>query len=154
MNDDEYIKRVLELTAAAIVDGDSPFGACLVKENKVLALARNRTIAENNPTAHAEMVAIREACAASGSESLRGSTAYCSCEPCAMCLMGLFYVGVTRVVYAATLDDARAAGSGDPPLGAQMLNDLGRLNLTLVQGPFRGNAQELFQRFIQSHGHL
>ncbi len=154
MDDDDYIKRVLELAAGAISDGDGPFGACLVRGDRVLASSRNRTVAEDNPTAHAEMIAIREACRSWGSKALEGATAYCSCEPCAMCLMALFYVGVKRVVYAATLDDARAVGSGDPPLNAEALNELGHLDLQLVHGALRTEAREVFQRYLDAHGHL
>lgn len=90
-----------------------PFGAVIVRDGEVLAEGWNRVTSENDPTAHAEVTAIRRACAAIGDFSLRGATLYTSCEPCPMCLASAFWARVDRIVYANTRSEAAAIGFDD-----------------------------------------
>lgn len=135
--------------------GEAAFGAVIVsKEGKVLAASRNQTISEDNPILHAEIVSIRDACKSYGSKALVGSTIYCSCEPCMMCLSAAFYSQIEKVVFAATLDDAIKDGSGDPPLRAYWLNETGNLGLELIQGIYRDDALKVFRDYIKKYGRL
>lgn len=90
-----------------------PFGAVVVKDGAVLATACNRVTSTNDPTAHAEIVAIRAACRALGSFQLDGCDLYASCEPCPMCLGAIYWARPRAVYYAATRADAAAAGFDD-----------------------------------------
>ena len=90
-----------------------PFGAVVAKDGKIIARGANRVTATNDPTAHAEVVAIREACKALGSFQLAGCEIYSSCEPCPMCLAAIYWARPERVFFAATKDDAARAGFDD-----------------------------------------
>jgi tRNA(Arg) A34 adenosine deaminase TadA len=90
-----------------------PFGAVVVKDGAVIAKAANAVVANNDPTAHAEVQAIRAACATLGSFSLAGCDIYASCEPCPMCLGAILWARLRAVYYAATRGDAAVAGFDD-----------------------------------------
>jgi guanine deaminase len=90
-----------------------PFGAIVVRDGEVVAAAANAVVANNDPTAHAEVQAIRAACAALGSFQLEGCDIYASCEPCPMCLGAILWARPRAVYYAATRADAAAAGFDD-----------------------------------------
>jgi len=90
-----------------------PFGAVIVHEGKVVGEGSNRVTTTMDPTAHAEIVALRDAAKNLGRFDLRGCVLYTSCEPCPMCLAAVYWARVDRVVYAATQDEAAAAGFDD-----------------------------------------
>lgn len=90
-----------------------PFGAVIVRDGVVLAEGWNEVTSTNDPTAHAEVTAIRRACRAVGDFSLAGATLYTSCEPCPMCLASAYWARIDRIVYANTRDDAAAIGFDD-----------------------------------------
>jgi tRNA(Arg) A34 adenosine deaminase TadA len=90
-----------------------PFGAVIVRNGQVLAEGWNQVTSTNDPTAHAEVVAIRRACASVGDFALPGATLYTSCEPCPMCLACAYWARVARIVYANTREDAAAIGFDD-----------------------------------------
>ena len=114
MNRDELMLRAVSLAernAASVTGG--PFGAVIVKDGKVVAEASNTVTVDNDPTAHAEVNAIRKACAALGTFDLSGCELYTSCEPCPMCLAACYWAHIDRVYYAADREDAAAAGFDD-----------------------------------------
>ena len=90
-----------------------PFGAVVVRDGVVIADGWNEVTSAKDPTAHAEVVAIRRACAALDAFSLSGSTLYASCEPCPMCLAAMYWARIDRLVYANTRDQAAAVGFDD-----------------------------------------
>ena len=90
-----------------------PFGAVIARNNRVLAIGWNKVTSFNDPTAHAEIVAIRNACRALNSFSLEGCTLYVSCEPCPMCLAAVYWAKIDKLYFAATRTDAEAAGFAD-----------------------------------------
>jgi guanine deaminase len=90
-----------------------PFGAVVVKEGRIVGRGANRVLSDRDPTAHAEIVALRDACRSLGSHELSGCEIYSSCEPCPMCLAALYWARVDRLWYAATQEDAAAAGFDD-----------------------------------------
>lgn len=116
MNDSDvkYMQRAIELAKIGMdANGGGPFGCVIVKEGKVVGEAHNRVVADNDPTAHAEVSAIREACRNLGTFQLDGCTIYSSCEPCPMCLGAIYWARPEKVYYAATRNDAAAAGFDD-----------------------------------------
>lgn len=106
-------------TASASGDG-GPFGALVVKDGAVVATGANRVTADRDPTAHAEVAALRAAARVLGTHDLTGCALYASCQPCPMCLAAAWWARVDRVVYAATAADAAAAGFDDVTLWAAM----------------------------------
>lgn len=111
--DARWIARAIELATRNVANGGGPFGALIVKNGELVAEGENRVTATLDPSAHAEIVAIRAACQAAGDFSLAGATLYASCEPCPLCMCAALWARVDRVVYAADRDDAARAGFDD-----------------------------------------
>jgi tRNA(adenine34) deaminase len=101
MSDETFLRRALELARRAETEGEVPVGAVLVVEDKIVGEGWNRPIAASDPTAHAEIQAIRAAAAAIGNYRLTGATLYVTLEPCDMCLGAMFHARIARVVYGA-----------------------------------------------------
>ena len=113
MADADPLARALELARRSVADGGGPFGAVVARAGVVLGEGTNRVTQTCDPTAHAEVVALRAACERLDRHELAGATLYASCEPCPMCLGAALWARVERVVYAATREDAAAAGFDD-----------------------------------------
>ena len=109
-----FMARAIELSIENVRTGrGGPFGAVVVKDGKIVAAAANNVTATNDPTAHAEILAIREACKALGAFELTGCEIYTSCEPCPMCLGAIYWARPDRVFYGNTASDAAQAGFDD-----------------------------------------
>ena len=105
--DKSFIRMACEIASENIDNGGGPFGAVIVKDGEVIATGGNTVTLTNDPTAHAEVNAIRNACRLTHNFKLDGCVVYSSCEPCPMCLSALYWAGVKRVYYANTQHDAR-----------------------------------------------
>lgn len=115
IKDKMFIRRAIELAQKGMQKGDGgPFGAVIVKDDKIIGEGWNCVTSSNDPTAHAEVVAIRAACKNIDSFQLEGCTIYASCEPCPMCFGAIYWARPDRLVYAATkIDAAEIAGFDD-----------------------------------------
>ncbi len=111
--DDAWLARAVEIASQNVADGGGPFGAVVVRQGAEVVAAGNRVTRDLDPTAHAEVVAIRAACQALNTFSLAGATLYASCEPCPLCLSAALWARVDRVVFAADRHDAERAGFDD-----------------------------------------
>jgi guanine deaminase len=111
--DAKWIARSVELATENVASGGGPFGAVIVRDGELVAEGQNRVTANLDPTAHAEVTAIRAACQVVGSFSLAGMTLYTSCEPCPLCLSAALWARVDRVVFAADRHDAARGGFDD-----------------------------------------
>ena len=107
------MRQAIALAVENVKSGGGPFGAVIVKDGKVVATGVNRVTSDNDPTAHAEVNAIRKACMLLGTFDLSGCVLYTSCEPCPMCLGAIYWAHIGVVYYACTRDDAKAAGFND-----------------------------------------
>ncbi len=105
-DDYKYMEMAAKIAEENVESGGGPFGAVIVRDGQVLSTGANRVTANNDPTAHAEVMAIRSACQSLGTFNLRGATIYSSCEPCPMCLSALYWAGVDRIFYGNTQHDA------------------------------------------------
>ncbi|SDH17608.1 tRNA(Arg) A34 adenosine deaminase TadA [Lentzea fradiae] len=108
-----HLLATIDLATRNVADGGGPFGAMIVRGGEVVATGVNQVTSTLDPTAHAEVVAIRAACQALGDFKLTGCTLISSCEPCPLCLSAALWARVDRVVYAADRHDAAAAGFDD-----------------------------------------
>lgn len=115
-DDSNHLRRAFVAARTARAAGDMPFGAVLARDGQTIWTARNRQRTAGDPSAHAELVLLREACAALGPDALRGATVYASGEPCAMCAGAMFWAGVARIVFGAPLAEMEAR-LGGPLLG-------------------------------------
>jgi guanine deaminase len=110
----DFMRRAISLALENIRSGrGGPFGAVIVKDGRIIAEGTNRVTSTNDPTAHAEVVAIREACRTLGDFQLAGCDLYTTCEPCPMCLGAIYWARPARVFFAGTAADAAAAGFDD-----------------------------------------
>jgi len=110
----ELMRRAIALAIENVRSGaGGPFAALIVKDGRIIAEGANRVTSSNDPTAHAEIVAIREACRALNDFQLTGCDLYTTCEPCPMCLGAIYWARPARIFYAGTAADAAAAGFDD-----------------------------------------
>lgn len=107
MNDAQtFMRRAIELSRENVKRGGGPFGAVIVKDGRIVGEGANRVTASNDPTAHAEVTAIRDACSRLGTFDLSGAEIYTSCEPCPMCLAAIYWARLDRIHFANTKMDA------------------------------------------------
>ena len=111
--DARFMEMAIRLSEDNVDSGGGPFGAVIVRDGEVIATGANRVVPNSDPTAHAEVKAIRSACAKLGTFQLTGCTVYSSCEPCPMCLSALYWAGVSRICYGNTKADAKAINFDD-----------------------------------------
>lgn len=113
MTKQELMKTAIDLSVKNVAEGGGPFGAVIAKDGKIVATGVNRVTADHDPTAHAEVSAIRAAAKALGTFDLSGCEIYTSCEPCPMCLGAIYWAHLDRMYYGNTKTDAAKAGFDD-----------------------------------------
>ena len=116
MNNEYYMKKCIELAKQSEMSSEIPVGALLVHDGKIISESHNLSISNKDPTAHAEISAIRAACESVGDFSLKGSVIYSTCEPCPMCLSAIWWARIDAIYYASTRDDAAKIGFDDAAL--------------------------------------
>ena len=142
--EDVFMRRAIELSHKAMDEGTGPpFGAVIVRDGEVVAEASNNSFTTNDPTAHAEIVAIRRACQAVGSRFLEGCVIYSSSEPCPMCLGAIHWAGISRVHYANDRTTAAGAGFDDARLYREIALPIEDRALPMVQ-QMAGEAKAAF----------
>lgn len=110
---EKFLAQAIECALQSIKQGGGPFGVVVVKQGEVIATGNNQVVLQNDPVAHAEIVAIRAACKALKSHQLTGCVLYSSCEPCPMCLGAIYWAHLDAVWYASTRCDAARCGFSD-----------------------------------------
>jgi guanine deaminase len=152
MDEQAFMWRAVEKAREGIALGQSPFGAAVVKGGTVVAAAHNTVWRDTDPTAHAEVNAIRQAAAALGTIDLSGCTMYTTCEPCPMCLAAIHWAKFGRCVYGATIADAAAAGFTELHVPAKELARRGGSKLAIEDGLLREVCAALFARWKEAGG--
>ena len=144
MDHNELIHKAIQLALENVQNGGGPFGALVVKDGHIIATGVNQVTPSLDPTAHAEVVAIRKACQVLGHFELTGCTVYCSCEPCPMCLGAIYWSRPAQVFFAAPGTAAADAGFDDtfikkqiclPYQGQELV--IAQLDHTEALAPFR-----------------
>lgn len=130
MSDADFMRRAIALADERMRAGEGgPFGAVIAKDGRIVGEGWNRVIGTSDPTAHAEIVAIRDACARLGTFDLTGATIYTSCEPCPMCLGGILWARLDRMCYAANRADAAEIGFDDEAFYVEVAKPIDARNL-------------------------
>ena len=130
--DTAFLKLAIEMAAENVRRGGGPFAALIVKDGEVVARGVNRVTSTNDPTAHAEIVAIREGCRVLGQFQLSGCDIYSSCEPCPMCLGAIYWARPARVFFAATHQQAASAGFDDSFIYQQIGMPLAERSIPMI----------------------
>jgi tRNA(Arg) A34 adenosine deaminase TadA len=129
----EFMREAIRLATENVVSGrGGPFGCVVVKDGKVIATGSNQVTANNDPTAHAEVTAIRNACTALGTFQLTGCDVYTSCEPCPMCLAALYWSRCRAIYYGNDAADAARAGFDDSFLYEEVKKPLDERSIPIV----------------------
>lgn len=147
-DDEKFMQQAIDLSIENVATGGGPFGAVIVKDGKVIATGTNRVTANCDPTAHAEVSAIRNACAALKDFKLSGCTVYSSCEPCPMCLSALYWAGVEKIFYGNTKEDAKAIAFDDSFIYDQIALDYSQRAIPCINF-MRDKALEGFRVWSQ-----
>ncbi len=151
-SDIEGMNLALEVCLAGVEAGQSPFGAAIVRDGQVLAVAHNHVWRWTDPTAHAEVTAIRQACQSCGQVHLPGATIYSTTEPCAMCFAAIHWARIGRIVFAARVEDAARYGFNELSITNAQLKSLGRLPMEVVGDFQRERALAMFDLFKVRQG--
>ena len=127
-----YMKKAIELSEKSVDCGGGPFGAVIVKDGRIIAAEHNRVTLKNDPTAHAEVMAIRKACKKLKTFDLSGCELYASCEPCPMCLGAIYWAHIKRIYYGNTKKDAAAIDFADDFIYKELEQPIGERTVPFI----------------------
>jgi guanine deaminase len=145
-NDKTLLNRAIELAGFSLENGGGPFGAVIVREGKIISEAFNRVVLDNDPTAHAEILSIRQASSSIRSHDLSDCVIYSSSEPCPMCLAAIYWAGIKKVVYATDRYDAARAGFNDNNIYNEIKLEPDKREIAFLHLPLPG-GKEIFKRW-------
>ena len=129
----EFMKRAIELSIESVNRGGGPFSCIIVKENKIIAEGSNKVTSSKDPTAHGEIVAIREACKKLNNFSLSGCELYSTCEPCPMCLSAIYWARIDKIYYANTRTDAKKIDFDDSLIYSEFQKSIDKRKIPMMQ---------------------
>jgi guanine deaminase len=144
--DEQFLLEVIRLADESIANGGGPFAALVVRQGEIIGRGNNRVTLDNDPTAHAEVQAIRDACRKLGDFQLSGCELYVNCEPCPMCLAAAYWARLDAVYYAASAADAAEAGFDDVLIRNEILCKPEERQLPMLQA-MRDEALATFSRW-------
>lgn len=146
MEHERFMREAIALAVENVKNGGGPFGAVIVKDGKVISTGVNRVTANNDPTAHAEVSAIRAACSRLGTFDLSGTVLYTSCEPCPMCLGAIYWAHIDKIYYGANQHDAARANFDDSFIYKELELEPQKRHKPIVN-ILRGEAQAPFDEW-------
>ena len=138
------MKRAIELSIESVNRGGGPFSCIIVKENKIIAEGSNKVTSSKDPTAHGEIVAIREACKKLNNFSLSGCELYSSCEPCPLCLSAIYWARINKIYYANTREDASKIDFDDSFIYSEIKKNINERKIPMTQ-MMRDEALKAFE---------
>jgi len=141
---DKFMKRAIELSVENVNKGGGPFASVIVKDNKIIAEGSNKVTLSNDPTAHGEIVAIREACKKINNFSLNSTELYSTCEPCPMCLSAIYWARINKIYYANTRDDAQKIDFDDSLIYTELKKNIDQRKIPMIQ-MMRDEALKAFE---------
>jgi len=140
----EFMKRAIELSIKSVNNGGGPFGSVIVKDEKIVSEGVNRVTSTNDPTAHGEIVAIRQACKKTNNFSLNGCELYSTCEPCPMCLSAIYWARIEKIYYANTRKDAQKIDFDDSLIYSEFEKNIDKRKIPMIQ-MMRSEALKAFE---------
>ncbi|MGI6322548.1 MAG: nucleoside deaminase [Bacteroidales bacterium] len=150
-NDRRFINRAIEIAVEGIDKGNGPFGAVIAKNGRIISEAVNSVVHLNDPTAHAEILAIRKASEILSTYDLSDCTLYTSCEPCPMCLGAVYWSGIKKVVYSNDRTDAELAGFSDKMIYDELALEPGKRKISFIR--LEDSAgEEIFRKWDEYEG--
>jgi guanine deaminase len=151
MYEARFMQRVLELARRAVAGGHGgPFGSVIVKNGEIIAEAHNEVLSSKDPTAHAELLAVRRASANLDTFSLAGCELYTNGAPCCMCMSSMLWARLDRAYYVLSMDDSRVIGLGDEPFYEELALPLGerRIIPMIQQSEFHHEARAVYDLWV------
>jgi tRNA(Arg) A34 adenosine deaminase TadA len=129
----KFMQRAIDLSIESINSGGGPFGSVIAKDDEIISEGMNRVTVNNDPTAHGEITAIRQACKKLNTFDLTGYELYTNCEPCPMCLSAIYWSHIDKVYYANTRDDAHKIDFLDPVIYTELQKSNEEKKIRMVQ---------------------
>ena len=129
----KYMQRAIELSIESVNNGGGPFGSIIVMDNRIVAEGSNKVTSTNDPTAHGEIVAIRQACKNLNNFNLSGCELYSTCEPCPMCLSAIYWSRIDKIYYANTREDARKINFDDSLIYSELKKNINERKIPIIQ---------------------
>ena len=140
----EFMSRAIELSIESVNKGGGPFGCVITKNDKIISEGRNKVTLNNDPTAHGEIVAIREACKNLKVFNLNGCELYSTCEPCPMCLSAIYWAHIDKIYYANTRHDAQKIDFDDSLIYSEFQKSIDKRKIPMMQ-MMRDEALKAFE---------
>ena len=140
----EFMKIAIELSIESVNKNGGPFGCVIVKDNKIIAKGSNKVTSTNDPTAHGEIVAIREACKKLNNFNLEECELYSNCEPCPMCLSAIYWARIKKIYFANTREDARKIDFDDSFIYSELKKNMDERKISMIQ-IMRNEALKAFE---------
>jgi len=147
MSDETFMKAAVAKTKEGIKKGQTPFGACIVKDGKIVSCAHNTVWKDTDITAHAEVNAIRQACKKLKTVNLENCVIYSTCEPCPMCFSAIHWAKIDKIIYGATIPDAKKSGFSELKICNADMKELGCSPVKILGGFMREEALGLFEEW-------
>ena len=141
---DKFMMKAIDLSINSVNNNGGPFGCVIVKNDKIIAEGSNKVTLTNDPTAHGEIVAIRDACKKLNNFTLNGSELYSSCEPCPMCLSAIYWARITKIYFANTREDAQKIDFDDSLIYSEFNKNIGERKIPMIQ-MMRNEALKAFE---------
>ena len=140
----KFMERAIELSIQSVNNGGGPFSSIIVRGEKIIAEGSNKVVLSNDPTAHGEIVAIREACKKLNNFNLSGCELYSTCEPCPMCLSAIYWSRINKIYYANTREDARKIDFDDSSIYSELQKNINERKIPMAQ-IMRNEALKAFE---------
>ena len=140
----KFMQRAIELSIESVNKGGGPFGSVVVKDDKIVAEGSNKVTLINDPTAHGEIVAIRQACKNLNNFNLSGCELYSTCEPCPMCLSAIYWARIDKIYYANTRNDAQRIDFDDSFIYSELQKNTNKRKIPMIQ-MMRNEALKAFE---------
>ena len=145
----EFMKRAIQISIDSVKNGGGPFGAVIVKNDKIIAEGSNKVTSTNDPTAHGEIVAIREACKKINNFNLSGFEIYSTAEPCPLCLSAIYWARINKIYYANSREDARKIDFDDSLIYSELKKNINERKIPMTQ-MMRDEALKAFELWEKS----
>jgi len=147
MTDEDYMQLAIDKAFEGMRNGQSPFGACIVKDGQVIAVEHNHVWTDTDITAHAEICAIRSACRKLGTIDLNGCAIYSTTEPCPMCFSAIHWAKISKIYYGTSIADAQKAGFNELVVSNFDMKRYGQSRVEIIAGVLCEKAIELFNKW-------